>query len=167
MTGNGPVAICGPNEKREWARLGWREIHAQLAGVRIEAPLRDHGSLSLACAFLPGGGGVEHVGDGGAFRHGEDQLGELALGRPDGCGMQAFDHAGRRCVELGELRVEDGLFPGHIPAARFPGDPDFVGWGKDQFGDGVFTDGLPVDGNGLGGDDVHVEVGQREIDLID
>ena len=80
--------------------------------------------------------------------------------------MQPLDDSSSRRIELRQLRVEDRLFPRDIPAARLPRDPDFVHGSEHERGGRVLARALPINGDRLRRDDIHVEIRKRERETV-
>ena len=91
----------------------------------------------------------------------------MALGRADLEDVQALDETGGRGEEVGGVGVEEGLLVLEVAGAGAPGDPGIRRGGEDDADDGRVAGGvLAVDGDGVGGEDVDVEVCEGEVHAV-
>ena len=111
--------------------------------------------------------GGQHVGDGRPGRHVEGQFAQFALGRADGNLVDTFNHPGGRDIELGQFRVENGLFVFDVAAAWRPADPRAVPRRQHQGRHRVAAVGVTLDGHRLRRAQVHIQIGQDQGQLID
>ncbi len=169
LEGQRPGGNLRADQQCKRPRLRRVERDAELARVGIEAPQRDEGSGRAGCGVCGGcgPGRVNGVGDGCSGGHVQHQLAQFALGRSDGNVMGAFNHTGAGHIELGHLGIEHRLLALDVAAARLPGDADVVGGREHERGDGVAAGGVALDGDRLRREHVHVEIDDRELELVD